>query len=81
MKLMKILLQKVDVEKLSEKLKKELEKASEQKRAKLIKTFSTLGGYTEDIREFSEVDGYKQIERLYSAEVELVYYLSITIFE
>ena len=39
------LLQKVDVEKLSEKLKKELEKASEQKRAKLIKRLDTVEAF------------------------------------
>ena len=39
------LLQKVDVEKLSEKLKKELEKASEQKRAKLVKRLDTVEAF------------------------------------
>ena len=39
------LLKKVDVEKLSEKLKKELEKASEQKRAKLVKRLDTVEAF------------------------------------
>ncbi len=39
------LLQEVDVEKLSAKLKKEIEKASEQKRAKLIKRLDTVESF------------------------------------
>ena len=39
------LLQEVDIEKLSAKLKKEIEKASEQKRAKLIKRLDTVESF------------------------------------
>ena len=39
------LLAKVDVEKLAEKLKKELEKASEQKKAKLVKRLDTVEAF------------------------------------
>ena len=39
------LLQEVDIEKLSSKLKKEIEKASEQKRAKLIKRLDTVESF------------------------------------
>ena len=39
------LLQEVDLEKLSEKLKKEIEKASEQKRAKLVKRLDTVESF------------------------------------
>ena len=39
------LLSEIDVDKLSEKLKKELEKASEQKRAKLVKRLDTVESF------------------------------------
>ena len=39
------LLEEIDIEKLSEKLKKELEKASEQKKAKLIKRLDTVEAF------------------------------------
>ena len=39
------LLSEIDVEKLSEKLKKELEKASEQKKAKLVKRLDTVESF------------------------------------
>ena len=39
------LLAEIDIEKLSEKLKKELEKASEQKKAKLIKRLDTVEAF------------------------------------
>ena len=39
------LLQEVDIEKLSEKLKKEIEKSSEQKKAKLIKRLDTVESF------------------------------------
>jgi len=39
------LLEKVDLEKLSEKLKKEIEKSSEQKKAKLIKRLDTVESF------------------------------------
>ena len=39
------LLEEIDLDKLSAKLKKELEKASEQKRAKLVKRLDTVESF------------------------------------
>ena len=39
------LLKEVDVDKLTEKLKKELEKASEQKKAKIVKRLDTVESF------------------------------------
>ena len=39
------LLEEIDVEKLAEKLKKELDKASEQKKAKIIKRLETVEAF------------------------------------